>query len=378
MEKHADQDNRDHAPAVRLGRSYVRAPQFAASAVLILAAALSACGDDAKPAVMQETSGATPAPSSNTPPTTAAPTTPEPPAPQTPAPPANPTPSSNEGQGNGMIPVMAGSMPSQGGSMQPSAMPPAPPVPPAGTGGSGAQPTPPVPPMQPQQPAAFNPCPTDGSPCKIMPLGDSITDGVGSQAGGGGGYRVELFRQAVADGHDITFVGTRPANGPNMVAGQTFPRNHEGLSGDSIQGTANRAATAVPSTTPDIILLHIGTNNLGGNGVPQEVPGQLASLVDQIIEDAPDALLVVAQLIPTTQAQRTQNTQAYNATIPALVQSRAAQGKHVVLVDMFDAFTNNPGGVNPLMNDFLHPNVAGYVVMAQTWYDAIESVLPGD
>jgi lysophospholipase L1-like esterase len=209
-----------------------------------------------------------------------------------------------------------------------------------------------------------------------MPLGDSITDGVGSQAGGGGGYRVELFRQAVADGHEITFVGTRPANGPNMVAGQTFPRNHEGLSGDSIQGTGNRAATAVPSTTPDIILLHIGTNNLGGNGVPQDVPGQLVTLVDQLIEDAPDALIVVAQLIPTTQAQRTQNTQAYNATIPALVQSRAAQGKHVVMVDMFSAFTNNPGGVNPLMNDFLHPNVTGYVVMAQTWYDAIESVLP--
>jgi lysophospholipase L1-like esterase len=211
-----------------------------------------------------------------------------------------------------------------------------------------------------------------------MPLGDSITDGIGSQAGGGGGYRVELFRQAVADGHDITFVGTRPANGPNMVGGQAFPRNHEGLSGDSIQGTAGRAANAIPSTTPDIILLHIGTNNLGGNGVPQAVPGQLASLVDQIIEDAPDALLVVAQLIPTTQAQRTTNTMAYNATIPGLVQSRAAQGKHVVLVNMFDAFTSNPGGVNPLMNDFLHPNVAGYVVMAQTWYDAIESFLPGD
>lgn len=278
-----------------------------------------------------------------------------------------------------MIPVMAGAMPNQGGAMQPGGMAP------AGAGGSGAeQPEPPAepeppapePPAEPEPPAAFNPCPTDGSACKVMPLGDSITDGIGSQAGGGGGYRVELFRQAVADGHEITFVGTRPANGPNMVAGQAFPRNHEGLSGDSIQGTGNRAANAVPATTPDIILLHIGTNNLGGNGVPQGVPGQLATLVDQLIEDAPDALIVVAQLIPTTQAQRTQNTQAYNATIPELVQSRAAQGKHVVMVDMFDAFTSNPGGVNPLMNDFLHPNVAGYVVMAQTWYDAIESFLP--
>src|SRR5262245_56396797 len=67
MEKQADQRRREHAPVVRRGGSYVRAPQFAASTILILAAALSACGDEANPAVMQETPSSTPAPSSNTP-----------------------------------------------------------------------------------------------------------------------------------------------------------------------------------------------------------------------------------------------------------------------------------------------------------------------
>ena len=43
---------------------------------------------------------------------------------------------------------------------------------------------------------------------------------------------------------------------------------------------------------------------------------------------------------------------------------------------MSGAFTSNPGGANALLNDVLHPNDAGYVVMAQTWYDAIEPFLP--
>ena len=42
----------------------------------------------------------------------------------------------------------------------------------------------------------YQPCPTDGSPCKILPLGDSITWGVSDE--GNAGYRGPLFALAVA------------------------------------------------------------------------------------------------------------------------------------------------------------------------------------
>ncbi|WP_437766747.1 hypothetical protein WMF27_22915 [Sorangium sp. So ce281] len=86
----------------------------------------------------------------------------------------------------------------------------------------------------------FTPCPTNGEPCKILPLGDSITDGVGVQ--GGGGYRIELFRKARAAGKKITFVGSL-MNGPATVDGASFPRAHEGHSGwkiDQIGGWCRR------------------------------------------------------------------------------------------------------------------------------------------
>jgi hypothetical protein len=64
-----------------------------------------------------------------------------------------------------------------------------------------------------QPPPDFAPCPSPTTACAILPLGDSITDRVGSS---GGGYRVELFRRALANQQNITFVGTA-ANGPNVV-----------------------------------------------------------------------------------------------------------------------------------------------------------------
>jgi lysophospholipase L1-like esterase len=255
---------------------------------------------------------------------------------------------------------------------------------PAPDAGAGQPADPPLqePPPQ-QQPPAFAPCPTDGSACRIMPLGDSITFGIGSS---GGGYRVELFRQALAAQRDITFVGVvapggqNGPNGPNTVNGQPFPRNHEGFSGFTISGggagsLAAQVDNAIAQTNPNIILLHIGTNDVNGNINVGQAPQRLGALLDQIINDAPNALLVVAEIIPTMNQQTNTRVQAYNAAIPALVQARAAAGKHIELLDLFTPFSSNPNFAS-LMNDNLHPNDSGYVVMGQTWFNAIEDVLP--
>ena len=56
----------------------------------------------------------------------------------------------------------------------------------------------------------------------------------------------------------------------------------------------------------------------------------------------------------------------YNDAIPGLVQTRAAAGKHIVVVDMYTAFTSNTSYKTALVSDELHPKDAGYAVMAQT------------
>jgi lysophospholipase L1-like esterase len=234
------------------------------------------------------------------------------------------------------------------------------------------------PPVTPPDPTAFAPCPTDGSACKVMPLGDSITDGIDSTQAyaSNGGYRLELFRQAVLGGHDITYVGTRPPNGPTgNVEGQPFPRNHEGISGNTIQQVADRVDAALVANPPDIVLLQIGTNNLY-QGMAADIPGQLASLLDQITEGAPDALVVVAQITPLGGQFPNNGVAPYNAAIPGIVQERVSAGKHLIIVDQFTRIASTPNFVTQLLPDNIHPNAAGYAIMGETWYGAIEAFLP--
>ena len=66
----------------------------------------------------------------------------------------------------------------------------------------------------------------------------------------------------------------------------------------------------------------------------------------------------------------------YNAAIPALVNSRAAAGKHVILVDTYAAFVKDPSFKTSLMSDNLHPNEEGYAVLGRSFYSAIGGFLP--
>jgi len=226
-------------------------------------------------------------------------------------------------------------------------------------------------------PGGFFPCPDDDSACVIMPFGDSITEGYPSFDGG---YRVELFHQAVLGAHSITFVGDR-ANGPQSVDGLPFPRGSEGYSGYTIDasersGITSRAEPAILTYHPHIVLLMIGTNDIDLQIDVAGAPARLGALMDRITAAAPDALLLVATILPTTNAVTNERIRLYDAAIPGLVESRRVAGKHVASVDMYAAFTSNPNYASEYMVDALHPNVAGYAVLGQTWYAAILPYLP--
>jgi lysophospholipase L1-like esterase len=43
---------------------------------------------------------------------------------------------------------------------------------------------------------------------------------------------------------------------------------------------------------------------------------------------------------------------------------------------MYTPFVETPDYQNVLLSDRLHPNDAGYAVMASVWYEAIQALLP--
>ena len=227
---------------------------------------------------------------------------------------------------------------------------------------------------------SYNPCPTNGDPCKVLPLGDSITYGLitvtADQASSDpsingkdshGGYRTKLFSDAVGATQKLTFVGSQ-MNGPTTVASMPFPKSHEGWSGYTIAQIQGKAANDLTSGA-NIILVHAGTNDTYGSD-PSGAPARLSTLVDYLTTNYPNALIVVAKIIPYPSQMA--NTNLINNSVAAMVQSKVSAGKHVIICDLNTGFTTS----SMLAGDGVHPNQKGYDWMGDTWYATISGYLP--
>ena len=225
---------------------------------------------------------------------------------------------------------------------------------------------------------AYDPCPTNGDACRIMPLGDSITDGCcgGNTISMGASYRLELFRLAVAQHKSITFVGSH-SSGPDTIDGVPFPKKQEGHPGWTIadgggrMGLQQQIVGWLAATPPDIVTLMIGTNDVDIQLDLANAPKRLGVLIDSITTAVPKALVVVAQIVPTTNDAENVRVQTFNAAIPGVVKTFADAGKHVTTVDMYGAFTKNASFKTAFLANPLHPTDAGYAAMATTWWNAI-------
>jgi len=194
---------------------------------------------------------------------------------------------------------------------------------------------------------------------RVMPLGDSITEGTQVP----GGYRIGLWQRL--GNYRIDFVGSQ-FNGPSSLG----DHDHEGHPGWRIDQIDANIVTWLRNTNPRSVLLHIGTNDVLQNHDVANAPARLSTLVDRITATAPNADVFVATIIPLSNAGQESAARTFNATIPGMVQSKVNAGKRVHLVDMHSALTTAD------LIDGVHPTAGGYDKMAATWNNALRSV-PG-
>ncbi|GAA3066631.1 hypothetical protein GCM10020254_07780 [Streptomyces goshikiensis] len=140
-------------------------------------------------------------------------------------------------------------------------------------------------------------------------------------------YRADLWKSLKAHTDDVAFVGSQQS-------GSLPDDDHEGYPGRRIDQVASIAHCTVARTKPNVVTLHIGTNDMNQSHDLAGAPKRMGALIDQVLADSPGATVLVATLIPSVKAGMQPKIDAFNAALPGVVAQRAGQGKHVLLVGM--------------------------------------------
>ncbi|KAH8671546.1 hypothetical protein BX600DRAFT_496225 [Xylariales sp. PMI_506] len=220
-----------------------------------------------------------------------------------------------------------------------------------------------------------------GTELRILPVGDSITVGYESDnlengvAGDGNGYRLELRNDLAED--TVIFAGT-----VESVVGTMSDGWFAAWSGQTIQYIADHVTISVKEM-PNIILLHAGTNDMNedtanialqGND-PVAAVARLSSLIAQMLEINPTAVIIVAMIIHpcSDMAFQRNNTIMFNSLIPDMVYNDFYSNGYYVLAADFSTFPSDSE-----LQDCIHPTaITGYHLLGDYWYDFV-SQIPSD
>ncbi|WP_276497261.1 SGNH/GDSL hydrolase family protein [Pontibacter litorisediminis] len=248
---------------------------------------------------------------------------------------------------------------------------------------------------------------------RIMPLGDSNTDGGAGTVDQADriGYRKELYRGLrEQEGYKIDLVGSEQSGESHQVeGGLVYDLDHAGFGGfrnrDLVEiierGFAYRwyddkrfglemEENYLQHFSPDIILLHSGTNDLSNDGVDNsqsaidDLEKVLAAIEAYEASSGRDVTVILAKIIKSVcnesfcyrgEQKYTRNdiTDFYNAKMEALADTRRSNGDNILLVDMAEAGLVYDWDGRGDMADALHPNQVGYDKMAQVWLDVLAS-----
>ena len=200
---------------------------------------------------------------------------------------------------------------------------------------------------------------------RIMLLGDSITWGVvGSDPVGG--FRDDLDSLLQVVQMEFDFVGT-------LHDGVGFDADHEGHPGYTVDMILADIDSFLFQENPEMVLIHLGTNDISAN---QGVTGtlyELDSLLARIYDYRADLTVHLCGIIPRTDSKDGQVTEL-NAGILDLAGGWESAGYFITYVDQNGAFKANPDWQVEYMYDDVHPSNEGYAVMAQTYFDSLTSV----
>jgi lysophospholipase L1-like esterase len=232
---------------------------------------------------------------------------------------------------------------------------------------------------------------------RILCIGDSITQGRVLQYS----YRRPLQLMLRNASIRFDFVGSqyRPWGGqPFTYLTSNWDLSHEGYSGKT--STQLLELVRIPNPSPDIALLHVGTNDNGraynnaddfrrpitNNTNKITISKVIRSINNHILRLQrvnPNVIIFVAQIIPSSPNARNNNgsriingklvtfwgIRELNTEIGNMV--RRLNNPRVIVVDHYTGWIQSVD----MISDGIHPSAAGEIKMARNWFNAITRII---
>ncbi|RPA78998.1 SGNH hydrolase [Ascobolus immersus RN42] len=204
---------------------------------------------------------------------------------------------------------------------------------------------------------------------KVMPLGDSITEW--------GCWRSYLWNSlGEQTTQNLEFIGTNSNWPVDNCPGSIYDMRNEGHHSK----TSGEMARLLPflleqnvrlnNGVPDIVMMHLGTND-----VAQKVPTfatvqALDSIVDTLRERNPNVIVLVAKIIPLKDDNRQSLVLKLNAAIEPWAQQKDTLQSPVLVVDQYTGFDTRTDSY-----DGCHPTENGDTKIAKNWQPALEEAI---
>ncbi|MDC0948686.1 SGNH/GDSL hydrolase family protein [Gammaproteobacteria bacterium] len=202
---------------------------------------------------------------------------------------------------------------------------------------------------------------------KIMPIGDSITQGNTSHQS----YRRPLFFQ-LSERYNVDFVGSTRSNYGGSNPNSDFDLDHEGHWGWTTDQVLARINGWLQGRVPDIAIIHLGTNDLlkqgqSGSGIANE----LSQLIGILRNNNPNIGVVLSTVIPNARVSvadlNTNIRRLGNELNTGNSPVEVTEHSNVGVGDTYDGIHPNSTGENKMATNFTNSinNLSGKVTVCR-------------
>jgi lysophospholipase L1-like esterase len=205
-------------------------------------------------------------------------------------------------------------------------------------------------------------------PIKIVPLGNSITQ-ANALSAGPNSYRRNLWNKLNNAGYNVDFVGSlHTAYEGYAFPDEGFDHDHEGHWGWRADQIVSDLASWLEGYTPDVALIHIGTNDAYQNNTVVSTIDEIEDIITILRNDNSVITIFLAQIIPLPADNHNDKVNEINSELINLASSMDQAQSRIMIVDH-----NSGWSITNHTYDNVHPNEAGEEIMAQRWFNAFDA-----